>query len=441
MQPPETHQQAVGVATTSFSGFFTPGYPFSVPATEADRRAAELAARLRQSGDESQKETLHKELTDVLGQAFEQRRQQQQSEIQRLERQLESIRQLDKKRQERKSEIVQKRLAELIGEPDTLAWDVTTPSPTNGQPSAPGPRGPSPQPPPHFGPTDTQRPTGMAPGQPYSDPYPFVPQMTPPEMPPTGPGAIGIPAPPVVGRPLLPSAADNRRTAGVQPDRVPTAGPGAGRLATQPAQPFARFEMPPRILDLTDEIRRHRQLSAALLRIPAENRPPGLHNAQANERLARAKLALAESEWKNIGSQLRAQADEADQRLESAQQRSPETVQPGFAPWQDVLQSLRSEAKTLRQNYEAWSRTDQVLRSVIDDLSEPDQANASQRLEAPTQADNVSPTAENALPEETTPAEQTTPPQPGNPDSAAAPSPETGLEPAEMPQASGTPAD
>jgi hypothetical protein len=377
---------------------------------------------------------LRKELTDVLGQAFEQRRQQQQSEIERLERQLESIRQLDKKRQDRKNEIVQKRLAELIGEPDTLAWDVATSPPINGQPM-PGMDGRSPQPPIPLGPASPEGPMGMVLGQPLYDPFT-------PQMPTTGPGAIRLPVPTDLAQIVVPSAPDNRPIARDQPDRVPTVTVGDIGAAAQTAQPFGRFEMAQRILELSDEIRRLRQMSTALSRQPAGNVAARmLKDSQANERLAKAKLALAESEWQNMGSQLRAQADEADQRLESAQQRSPETLQAGFAPWEDVLQWLRSEAQTRRQNYEAWSRTDQVLRSAIDDLNEPERTNASRRPEAPPQADNVSTPAENSSPEETVPAKETALPEPITPDTAAAPSPETGLEPAETPEPSTTPSD
>jgi hypothetical protein len=377
-------QQAICDATTcNTGGPFAPSFGSSMPVTEADRRAAELAGRLRQADDESQRETLRKELTDVLGQAFEQRRQQQQSEIQRLERQLESIRQLDQKRQERKNEIVQKRLAELIGEPDTLAWDVAMVPPRNGQSPLPGMDGRSPQPPIPFGPATPEGPTGIPLGQPNSGSYPITPYLiTPPETSTVPgdrsfrapvPGSVIFPAPTVIDQSGLPSAPANRPIGRTQADRVATVTVGDIGAAAQTVQPFSRFEMAQRIFELSDEIRRHRQMSTALLSRPAGDLPPRmLKESQSNERLAKAKLALAESEWKNMGGQLRAQADEADQRLESAQQRSAETLQPVFAPWQDVLQSLRSEAQARRQNFEAWSRTDQVLRSAIEDLSEPD---------------------------------------------------------------------
>lgn len=291
---------------------------------------------------------------------------------------------------------------------------------------------------------------GIPLGQPNSGSYPITPYLiTPPETSTVPgdrsirapvPGSVIFPAPTVIGQSGLPSAPANRPIGRTQADRVATVTVGDIGAAAQTAQPFPRFEMAQRILELSDEIRRLRQRSTALSSQPAENLPT-LKASQANERLARAKLALAESEWQNMGSQLRAQADEADQRLESAQQRSPETLQAGFAPWEDVLQWLRSEAQTLRQNYEAWSRTDQVLRSAIDDLNEPEPTNASQRPEASSGADNVSTPAENSSPEETVPAKETALPEPVTPDTAVPRSPEPNLLPAETPEPSTTPSD
>ncbi|TVQ03127.1 MAG: hypothetical protein EA381_01990 [Planctomycetaceae bacterium] len=116
----------------------------SFPLTATDRRSLELAARLRQTDDAEEQERLRGELTELLAKAFDERRKIQQQEMERLEARLKSIRELDQRRQELKDQIVERRLNELLGKGDELAWETSSPAtiarapiPSPGQPRQP----------------------------------------------------------------------------------------------------------------------------------------------------------------------------------------------------------------------------------------------------------------------------------------------------------------
>lgn len=108
----------------------------AAPMTESDRRALEIANRIRQTRDNDEREQLRNQLRETLNAAFDQRRAQQLQEMEQLERQVDSIRKLDEKRQQRKEEIVQRRMSDLLSEPDALDWEPKRPE---GQYGFPGP--------------------------------------------------------------------------------------------------------------------------------------------------------------------------------------------------------------------------------------------------------------------------------------------------------------
>src|SRR5690606_31558453 len=67
-----------------------PGVPAWQPATvaplsDAERRAFELAQRIKQAASQTEQEPLQQKLVEALAQAFDERRQQQQQAIERLE--------------------------------------------------------------------------------------------------------------------------------------------------------------------------------------------------------------------------------------------------------------------------------------------------------------------------------------------------------------------
>jgi hypothetical protein len=112
-----------GVYSNNLANVLPGAMPTAAPMTESDRRALELANRIRQTRDNDEREQLRKQLRETLNAAFDQRREQQLQEIAELERQLDSIRKLDETRQQRKEEIVQRRMSDLLSEPDALDWE------------------------------------------------------------------------------------------------------------------------------------------------------------------------------------------------------------------------------------------------------------------------------------------------------------------------------
>jgi hypothetical protein len=113
-----------------FSGQTRPASPFMVPdrqegapeegrlATEADR----LARQLGQAKSEDDKEQLKAKLADVLDKQFEQRQRRHESEIEALEAQLKKLKDLVRIRNERRREIVAKRLEQVLRDAEGLGW-------------------------------------------------------------------------------------------------------------------------------------------------------------------------------------------------------------------------------------------------------------------------------------------------------------------------------
>jgi hypothetical protein len=73
------------------------------------------------SGD--QKKAVHKSLTEAVGKLFDLRHAAQAKQVERLESELAEAKELHKKRGERKDEIVERRMAELLQSADDLAWN------------------------------------------------------------------------------------------------------------------------------------------------------------------------------------------------------------------------------------------------------------------------------------------------------------------------------
>jgi mevalonate kinase len=85
-------------------------------------QAAELAQQLVKAEKEETKKEIHKKLTDNLNQQFDLQTQQQQKELDELEKQIAKLKSVLKKRQEAKSAIVDRRLETMIQEAEGLGW-------------------------------------------------------------------------------------------------------------------------------------------------------------------------------------------------------------------------------------------------------------------------------------------------------------------------------
>lgn len=109
-----------------------PALPYARPvATTVSSKVAELLSELRSMKDQDSedKRKLMSELSQTLEREFDRKHQQHQQAIARLEGQLEEARQLYKKRETNKSEIIERRIAQLLGQSDDLAWDVAGTAP------------------------------------------------------------------------------------------------------------------------------------------------------------------------------------------------------------------------------------------------------------------------------------------------------------------------
>jgi flagellar motility protein MotE (MotC chaperone) len=94
-----------------------------------DPQASKLAKQYVTAEKEDQKKEIRKRLTDSLAKQFDQHVQQQQKELENLEKQIASLRTVLKKRQDSKTSIVERRVEQLILEADGMGWNVpSTPS-------------------------------------------------------------------------------------------------------------------------------------------------------------------------------------------------------------------------------------------------------------------------------------------------------------------------
>jgi hypothetical protein len=95
--------------------------------------SAQLAQQYVKATKEEEKREIRKKLADVLGQQFDAHIQQQQKELEDLEKQLASLRAIVKKRLDAKTPIVDRRIDQLVQEAEGLGWNApATPHPVWG---------------------------------------------------------------------------------------------------------------------------------------------------------------------------------------------------------------------------------------------------------------------------------------------------------------------
>jgi DNA polymerase II small subunit/DNA polymerase delta subunit B len=86
-----------------------------------ETRSRELAAQVRRA-DASEKAELTRELTAVLNEIFDLKLQSQQERVERISGELEELRSRIQERSNARSQIIERRVRELTGERDALAW-------------------------------------------------------------------------------------------------------------------------------------------------------------------------------------------------------------------------------------------------------------------------------------------------------------------------------
>jgi hypothetical protein len=112
------------------------GFGFGVSGTSgpwlwqhsAHNEAAELAKQYLKADKESDKRDIKQKMTDALNKAFDEHMEQQQKELEELEKQIADLRALMKKRSNAKSNIVDRRIEQLIQDADGLGWNASGPN-------------------------------------------------------------------------------------------------------------------------------------------------------------------------------------------------------------------------------------------------------------------------------------------------------------------------
>jgi hypothetical protein len=87
-------------------------------------RGMELARQYTKAEKESEKREIKEKLTELLNQQFDEHMQQQQKELEELEKQIADLRALMKKRTAAKGTIVDRRIEQMIQDADGLGWNA-----------------------------------------------------------------------------------------------------------------------------------------------------------------------------------------------------------------------------------------------------------------------------------------------------------------------------
>jgi len=99
-------------------------YQQSRSTSKDQAQAVTLAKQYAKAEKDDEKKEIRKKLSEVLAKQFDQHVQQQQKELEDLEKQIASLRNTVKKRVDAKTAIVDFRLEQLIKEADGMGWNV-----------------------------------------------------------------------------------------------------------------------------------------------------------------------------------------------------------------------------------------------------------------------------------------------------------------------------
>jgi hypothetical protein len=89
---------------------------------ELDHRCDSLAEEYRKTKDKSRHSEIRVELKTKLGELFVIREAEREAKISELEQEIKQLKEMAAQRQQKKDEIIQKRLDEMLGEGDKLEW-------------------------------------------------------------------------------------------------------------------------------------------------------------------------------------------------------------------------------------------------------------------------------------------------------------------------------
>ncbi|MCY2978551.1 MAG: hypothetical protein NTU79_07810 [Planctomycetota bacterium] len=122
-----------------------------MPGSALDAEVQSLAIELRSANSEK-RELLNHQLLSKLTESFDARQKSHVSQLTKLQGEVQKTQELIEKREKLKSQIIERRIKELTGQPDELGWDPIAMSVPYGFPSSPSGQGPSTTlPPPGYG--------------------------------------------------------------------------------------------------------------------------------------------------------------------------------------------------------------------------------------------------------------------------------------------------
>jgi uncharacterized protein HemX len=110
-------EAVISAGNGGFSGYYVQRTPYGAG-------DAQLAKDYVKAEKEDAKKEIRKKLTESLAKQFDQHLQQQQKELDDLEKQIATLKDVVKKRQAAKNEIVERRLEQLIRDAEGLGWNA-----------------------------------------------------------------------------------------------------------------------------------------------------------------------------------------------------------------------------------------------------------------------------------------------------------------------------
>jgi flagellar motility protein MotE (MotC chaperone) len=122
-QPAGGQQPSPGAGPYTFTPTWDGTILQSGPA-RLQSQAHQLAQQYVKAEKEDEKKDIRKKLVQALDQQFDQHSQDQQKELDELEKQVSKLRALLKKRKDAKENIVERRMEQLIQEADGLGWNA-----------------------------------------------------------------------------------------------------------------------------------------------------------------------------------------------------------------------------------------------------------------------------------------------------------------------------
>src|SRR5579862_6587976 len=103
---------------------YTTQSTFTFGGSSADPQAAKLAKQYVKAEKEDEKKEVRKKLSDLLAKQFDAQAQRQQKELDELEKQIATLKATLKKRADNKTNIIDRRMDQLIQEAEGMGWNV-----------------------------------------------------------------------------------------------------------------------------------------------------------------------------------------------------------------------------------------------------------------------------------------------------------------------------